>query len=36
MLKDDIEKKSIKKKKLESIRLTRQTLDSSHETEINL
>jgi hypothetical protein len=31
-----LKKNQLKKKKLESIRLTRQTLDSSHETEINL
>jgi hypothetical protein len=35
MLKDEIKKISIKKdeKKLKSIRLTRQTYNSSHETE---
>jgi len=40
MLKDEIEKKSqlkkIKKKLLESTGLTRQTHDSSHETDITL
>jgi hypothetical protein len=36
MLKDDIEKKNQLKKKLESIKLTHQTLDSSHKTKINL